>query len=424
MSEHPTPSKHIEEADLKHRMKQHKRLFWLLSIAAGLIFFQGYMIAPLIPRLAEVFQVPEQEIGLIVPAYMLAYAIAALFYGLISDRFGRWPVMRASLIIFILFTLLTATAQSAFQMVALRLLAGLGASGVIPLTFALIGDLFPFNQRGAMLGLVFAMMEGGMALGSAGGALLDPFIGWRMLFVGTAIATTLVLWRLHRYGALFDSPALTSLPSIREVFAGYRSVLASGRGKRTYAYVLLNGVFHSGVYTWLGFYLAQRYDLNEIGIGLAIFGYGVPGLIFSPFIGRAADRWGRRWLIPPGLAIAALAALAMIFQIPVAGTTAAILVLSLGYDLTQPLFAGIVTDLGGKSSLGQIMGFKVFALFTGFGIGSYLFGEILRFGFAPTLAIFGAMQLLIAIAAIPLFRAEAPLVRKVETEAVLSGDRG
>jgi MFS family permease len=74
------------------------------------------MIAPLIPRLAQVFQVPEQEIGLIVPAYMLAYAIAALFYGLISDRFGRWPVMRASLIGFIVFTLLTATAQTAFQM--------------------------------------------------------------------------------------------------------------------------------------------------------------------------------------------------------------------------------------------------------------------------------------------------------------------
>ncbi|NJL36965.1 MAG: hypothetical protein HC899_09460 [Leptolyngbyaceae cyanobacterium SM1_4_3] len=39
MSEHPLTSKHIEEADLKYRMKQHKRLFWLLSTAAGLFFF-------------------------------------------------------------------------------------------------------------------------------------------------------------------------------------------------------------------------------------------------------------------------------------------------------------------------------------------------------------------------------------------------
>ncbi|MCA1994277.1 MAG: MFS transporter, partial [Coleofasciculus sp. S288] len=120
-------SNHVEEVDLERRLQKHKNLLGLLSIAAGLIFLQGYMIAPLIPRLSEIFQVPEQEIGLIVPAYMLAYALAALFYGLLSDRFGRWPVIRASLFIFVLFTALTATAQSATQMVVWRLLTGLGA---------------------------------------------------------------------------------------------------------------------------------------------------------------------------------------------------------------------------------------------------------------------------------------------------------
>ena len=52
------------------------------------IFFQCYMVAPLIPRLSEVFEIPAQEIALIVPAYMLFYALTALFYGLLSDRFG------------------------------------------------------------------------------------------------------------------------------------------------------------------------------------------------------------------------------------------------------------------------------------------------------------------------------------------------
>src|SRR2546430_10933107 len=55
--------------------------------------------------------------------------------------------------------------------------------------------------------------------------------------------------------------------------------------------------------------------------------------------------------------------------------------LSLGYDMTQPLLAGIVTALGGKQRGGQAMGFNVFTLFTGFGFGSLLFGEALRLGF-------------------------------------------
>ncbi|WLT39213.1 hypothetical protein NON20_06205 [Synechocystis sp. B12] len=86
----------------------------------------------------------------------------------------------------------------------------------------------------------------------------------------------------------------------------------------------------------------------------------------------------------------------------------AILVMSLGYDLTQPLFVGIVTDLAEEDTLGQTMGLKVFTLFTGFGIGSWLFGEVLPWGFEVALVAFGVMQLLSAIAAIPLFWNEKP----------------
>ena len=406
--EHLEHLPHAEAADRAIRLKQHNRLFALLSVAAGLIFLQGYTIAPLIPRLAEVFNVPVQEIGIIVPAYMLAYALMALFYGVLSDRFGRWSVIRISLIIFVICTALTATAQTASQMVTWRLLTGLGASGVIPLTFALIGDLFPFNQRGSKLGLVFAAMEGGMAAGSAGGAILEPFVGWRSLFIGTAVLAALVLWRLHRYGALFDTANVEKLPTIRQIFRGYSQILTSFRGKRTYAYVLWNGIYHSGVYTWLGLYLSQRYNMDALSIGLTILGYGIPGLLLSSLIGRAVDRWGRRWLVPAGLIMAALAGIAMIFEIPPIGTTIAVLILSLGYDLTQPLFVGIVTDLGDSNSLGQTMGLKVFVLFTGFGIGSLIFGELLRFGFGTTLAIFGGIQLISGAIAIKLFWQEVP----------------
>lgn len=406
--EHLEHLPHAEAANRTIRLKQHDRLFALLSLAAGLIFLQGYTIAPLIPRLAEVFNVPVQEIGIIVPAYMLAYALMALFYGVLSDRFGRWSVIRISLIIFVICTALTATAQTASQMVIWRLLTGLGASGVIPLTFALIGDLFPFDQRGSKLGLVFAAMEGGMAAGSAGGAILEPFVGWRSLFIGTAVFAALVLWRLHRYGALFDTAKVEKLPTIRQVFRGYSQILSSFRGKRTYGYVLWNGIYHSGVYTWLGLYLSQRYNMDALSIGLTILGYGIPGLLLSSLIGRAVDRWGRRWLIPAGLIMAALAGIAMIFEIPPIGTTIAVLILSLGYDLTQPLFVGIVTDLGDGNSLGQTMGLKVFVLFTGFGIGSLIFGELLRFGFGVSLAIFGGIQLICGAIAIRLFWQEVP----------------
>jgi hypothetical protein len=74
-------------------------------------------------------------------------------------------------------------------------------------------------------------------------------------------------------------------------------------------------------------------------------------------------------VIPLGLILGALAAAALIFGFPVVLAPAVAMTLSLGYDMTQPLFAGIVTSLGGKRA-GQAMGLNVFTLFVGFGLGS------------------------------------------------------
>lgn len=79
MKKQANVQRHTEPADQNLRLKSHGNLFYLLAVAAGLIFLQGYMIAPLIPRLSEIFGVSVQEIGFIVPIYMLSYAVMALF---------------------------------------------------------------------------------------------------------------------------------------------------------------------------------------------------------------------------------------------------------------------------------------------------------------------------------------------------------
>lgn len=165
-------------------------------------------------------------------------------------------------------------------------------------------------------------------------------------------------------------------------------------------------MFHSGIYTWLGFYFSAKYNLDEIGIGLAILGYGLPGFFFGSLIGGAADRWGRFRIIIPGLGIAALATALLATKISVIMAAIAVTVISLGYDLTQPLFAGIVTEIGGKKQGGQAMGLNVFALFTGFGIGSMVFGAMLDFGLYKVLLVFASIQFIATIIAVPLFKNE------------------
>lgn len=384
-----------------------EHLLWVLSAATFLIFFQAYMVAPLIPRLSVTFGIPAETVGLAIPAYMIPYGVATLFYGLLSDRIGRQPIMFASLLAFVLFTGLTATAQSASQMILWRLLTGLGAGGVVPLALALMGDLFPYEQRGRPLGWLFGAMAGGAAFGATVGVILQAWVGWRMLFVSVGTAAAFVLFFLLPYRVLFPTPSARAVLSVRETFRGYRSLLAGGRGLRTYAYVLWNAIFHGGVFAWLGVYLARRYGLGDIGIGLALLGYGIPGFLLGPTIGRAADRSGRKWLVPAGLALASTSVALLIPQLKLLIVPALAAALSLGYDMTQPLLAGIVTDLDRRRA-GQAMGLNVFFLFTGFGVGSLLFSELLRLGFAPALATFSAAQFVAGFAAVRLFRSESP----------------
>jgi predicted MFS family arabinose efflux permease len=382
-----------------------QRLLWLLAAATFLIFFQAFMIAPLIPRLAAVFGVSPDLVGLAVPAYLIPYGAMTLVWGPLSDRVGRGTVILGSLVAFVGLTAVTATAAGATAFLAWRLVTAIGASGVVPISLALLGDLFEYRNRGRALGWLFGAMAGGTAFGSSAGALLEPVIGWQGLFVGVALMSVAVLALLYRRRHLLGGRRTAMRRSVRGVAAGYLSLLARARGRRTYGYVLINAVLHSGIYTWLGLYFSRRYGLDEVGIGLAILAYGVPGFLLGPAIGRLADRRGRARLIPLGLLVGAAAALLLAAPLPVVAAALTVGLLSLGYDLTQPLLAGIVTDLGGGR--GQAMGLNVFVLFVGFGLGSLVFqGGLALAGFTATLLAFGVGAAVAAVAAQRLFAEE------------------
>lgn len=404
MSTHPLPEQSVKGHQRAASDARRERVVRALAAATFLVFFQAYMVAPLIPRLAVVFGARVATVGLVVPAYLIPYGLATLGYGLLADRIGRRRLMLTSLAAMVLLVPLTATARTASALVLWRVATGIGASGLVPLALSLVGALYPYEARGRPLGWLFGAMAGGMAAGSTLGAVLEPIFGWRGVFMAVGALTLPVGMVLLRDRDLLDAGTRTG-GTVHDVVAAYRGLLARGPGGRTYGYVFVNAVFHSGVFTWLGLYFARRYGLGEVGIGLALVGYGLPGFLFGPLIGRIADRSGRRWLIPVGLALGGAAASLLILRLPLLVAALLVTVLSLGYDMTQPLLAGIVTRLGGPRG-GQAMGLNVFLLFTGFGAGSLLFGAVAGRRFGLALGLFAAVECLAAVLALLVFRDE------------------
>jgi predicted MFS family arabinose efflux permease len=388
---------------------------WMLPTLCGaafMVFVQTFMVAPLIPRLAAVFGSSVGWVGFAVPAYVVPEAIATLWVGPLSDRLGRRRVITGSLLVFIVLTAATATADHVGSFIAWRIATGLSAAGIVPICLTLIGDVVPFNRRGRAVGWFFGAIAGGTATGAAVGALLEPLVGWRILFLIIAGFSAVLLVVMRTTTAL--PRIIASAAPWSAVAAGYRRLLASSRGRRTYVYVLLNAVLQSGVFTWLGVYLHQRFGLGETAIGLVLLGYGVPGLLFGPVIGKLADRFGRSLIIPSGVALTGVCAVLLAVPMPLPGVRVAIILLSLGFDLTHPQLAAITTDLGGGR--GQAVAVMAFSLFGGFGLGSLLFQTALTLGFTDALLLFGAVALIAATLAYGLFRDELPRARSAHVD--------
>ena len=381
-----------------------ERLLRLLAAAAFLVFFQAFMVAPLIPRLADLFHASTNVAGLAVPAYLVPYGVMQLVWGPLSDRMGRGRLILGSLLAFIVLTALTAAVDGVGGFLTARVLTALGASAVVPISLALVGDLFDYTRRGHALGWLFGAMAGGMAFGSTVGALLEPMVGWRGLFLGVSGLAVMVLIALVRHRSLLEGQRSAQRHTLRQVAGVYRQLVGNPRAARTYVYVLFNAVLHSGIYTWLGLYFSRRYGLSETGIGLALLAYGVPGFLFGPVIGRLADRHGRARLIPLGLAVGGLSAFLLVPHLPVLVAGITVGILSLGYDLTQPLLAGIVSQL--SQNRGQAMGVNVFTLFVGFGLGSLIFQSLLLTSLTAALVTFGMAATIAAALALRLFASE------------------
>src|ERR687887_1353999 len=113
-------------------------------------------------------------------AYLLTGTVTVPIYGKLADLFGRKPVFLASIAIFLVGSMLCGQAQTMEQLIAFRLLQGLGAGGVLPINQTILGDVFPLEERARITGLFSTIWGVSGLLGPAiGGFFTGPVrLGW------------------------------------------------------------------------------------------------------------------------------------------------------------------------------------------------------------------------------------------------------
>jgi predicted MFS family arabinose efflux permease len=378
-----------------------------MSLIAFLVFYGNSMIAPLIPTLARGFGIRPYALKWLVPGFSILYGTATLFYGFLSDRFGRYPVLRILLTLAALTTFSLSLAMSARQLVLLRLLSAVGTGGIATLALSIVGDHYPYSVQGRPMGRMFGAIAAGMGLGSSLGPLLNPLLGWRIelriLAVSFGIAACWVSWRYKH-----DVHPRIADHSLWGYALEYRCIVNVPRGGRTLAFIFANGAFHGGIFAWLGVFLADRYHLGEVGIGLVLAGYGSPDLLFGETIGSLADRYGRRYVVPVGFFWASICALLIAMHSTPLISALIITALSAGFVATHPLMASITTSLDPKRR-GQITGLATFVNFVGMGLGALVFRRLMAPDFGVAFVGFGCVEFGVGVLALYVFRTEAPV---------------
>jgi MFS family permease len=123
-----------------------------------------------------------QRAAPIVSGFLLGYVAMLPLIGRIADLRGRTPVLVAALVVFAFGSLVTAAAYDLGSLVTGRFLPGVGGGGLVPVTLALVADLYPAERRGVPLGAVGAVQELGSVLGPLYGALGISVGDWRDIF--------------------------------------------------------------------------------------------------------------------------------------------------------------------------------------------------------------------------------------------------
>src|SRR5438270_542475 len=133
-------------------------------------------------------------------AYILVYAVLLITAGRLGDLYGQRNLLALGLFIFTLASALCGVSQNATELIAARILQGVGGALLTPQTLAIITTLFPPERRGAAFGLWGAVAGLATITGPTLGGAIITYINWRWIFfvnvpigIGALIATFLII---------------------------------------------------------------------------------------------------------------------------------------------------------------------------------------------------------------------------------------
>ncbi|WP_180173195.1 MFS transporter [Acinetobacter sp. YH12029] len=286
-------------------------ILFSLFLAGFAIFSSLYCVQPMMPIFADFFHVSPTHSSFPLSFSTIALAIGLLFTGLISDRFGRKPVMVIALFLAASLSIISSIFPLWEIFLLNRVLIGLSVSGVAAVAMTYIGEEIAQKDIGFAMGLYIS----GTAIGGMGGRLiagvLIDYISWQnaMMIIGIinlCIATAFFL-------LLPTSQHFQAYPiRFNRFYESFVKNLADPKLKILFLQgFILMGCFVS-IFNYMSYHLLDEpYQLSQTWIGLISIAY-LAGIYSSPRAASWGKRFGRAKVLPSMLIMMLLGLLIML----------------------------------------------------------------------------------------------------------------
>ncbi len=370
----------------------------LLCLGFGLVGIDRFMIMPLFPVMAQELHLDYQDLGHITGVLAIAWGVAAMFMGNLSDRLGHRKVLIPAIIVFSLLAGLSGLASGVVSLMAIRALMGLAEGAYTPASIIATLDASKPSRQGLNIGIQqTALPLFGLGIAPILVTQLLKVVGWHWIFAIVSIPGLIVAYLLYRVirntppkvAALHTSTHDASEHKWSDVFR-YRNIPLNMLGMLCWltCLVVLSALLPSYLIDYLHLTLEQMgYVLSAIGFG------GTLGTLVMPAL---SDRFGRK----PVMIASVIGAAVGLYVLMHTGAEPFRLFVSLAATLFF-VFSMICLTVGPISA--ESVPAKLMSTASGIVIGT---GEIFGGGIAPVIAGFVAktygIQYIMHLAAIAL----------------------
>jgi DHA1 family bicyclomycin/chloramphenicol resistance-like MFS transporter len=272
------------------------------------------MYLPALPMLADGFGASARWVQFTLSAFFIGFGAGQLVYGPLSDRWGRKPPLLAGIGLYVGASLLCALSAQVPQLIAFRLLQGVGACAGPLIARAVIRDVYEHDRRASMLSLMVLIMGSAPLLAPlVGGQLLLAF-GWRSIFgaqSGFGVACFLGAW----WGlAETLEDAKRSRADLPAMIQRYGTIL---RDRVYLGYAVSSGAAFAGMFAYFAgspFVFIRLYRVPPQNYGF-LFALNVIGLMICAAVNsRLVLRYGSDRILHYGVAVVAVAGAALLLD--------------------------------------------------------------------------------------------------------------